>query len=84
MLYEVITHLGMDPEVKNFKGDRKLAKFSVATSQSYIGSNGERVHRITSYNVCYTKLLRVIVPTLSLHWLYQVYPYGISNCFSHV
>ena len=40
---QLIGNLGMDPEVKTFNGDRKLAKFSVATSQSYTNSQGERV-----------------------------------------
>jgi len=40
---QLIGNLGMDPEVKNFDGGRKLAKFSVATSQSYTNGKGERV-----------------------------------------
>ena len=40
---QLIGNLGMDPEVKSFDGGRKLAKFSVATSQSYTSNKGERV-----------------------------------------
>jgi len=40
---QLIGNLGMDPEVKSFDGGRKLAKFSVATSQSYTNTKGERV-----------------------------------------
>ncbi|MBN1953056.1 MAG: single-stranded DNA-binding protein [Bacteroidales bacterium] len=39
----LIGNLGKDPEVINFKGNNKLAKFSVATSQSYTNSDGEWV-----------------------------------------
>ena len=40
---QLIGNLGMDPEVKTFDGDRKLAKFSVATSQRYTNAKGEKV-----------------------------------------
>ena len=40
---QLIGNLGMDPEVKNVGNDKKLAKFSLATSQSYINSQGEKV-----------------------------------------
>jgi single-strand DNA-binding protein len=40
---QLMGHLGMDPEVKSFDGDRKLARFSVATSQTYLNNKGDRV-----------------------------------------
>jgi len=48
---QLIGNLGMDPEVKSFDNDRKLAKFSVATSQSYINNKGERVKDTQWHNV---------------------------------
>lgn len=40
---QLIGHLGMNPEVKDFENGKKLAKFSVATKQSYKDSNGNKV-----------------------------------------
>lgn len=48
---QLIGNLGMDPEVKNLDGDRKLAKFSVATSQSYTNNKGERVKDTQWHNI---------------------------------
>jgi single-strand DNA-binding protein len=39
----LIGNLGMDPEVKEFENGRKLAKFSLATSQSYRNAEGKQV-----------------------------------------
>jgi len=39
----LIGNLGMDPEVREIGNGRKLAKFSMATSESYRNSNGEKV-----------------------------------------
>jgi single-strand DNA-binding protein len=48
---QLIGNLGMDPEVKTFDGDRKLAKFSVATSQSYTNAKGEKVKDTQWHNI---------------------------------
>ena len=48
---QLIGNLGMDPEVKSFDGGRKLAKFSVATSQSYTSNKGERVKDTQWHNI---------------------------------
>lgn len=48
---QLIGNLGMDPEVKNVGNDRKLAKFSLATSQSYLNSQGERVKDTQWHNL---------------------------------
>jgi single-strand DNA-binding protein len=37
----LIGRVGMNPEVKVVNGNRKLAKFSLATSESYKNSKGE-------------------------------------------
>jgi single-strand DNA-binding protein len=48
---QLIGNLGMDPEVKSFEGGRKLAKFSLATSQSYTNTHGERVKDTQWHNI---------------------------------
>ncbi len=48
---QLIGNLGMDPEVKSFDGGRKLAKFSLATSQSYTNTQGEKVKDTQWHNV---------------------------------
>jgi single-strand DNA-binding protein len=48
---QLIGNLGMDPEVKSFDGGNKLAKFSVATSQSYVNNKGEKVKDTQWHNI---------------------------------
>lgn len=48
---QLIGNLGMDPEVKSFDGGRKLAKFSVATSQGYTNAKGEKVKDTQWHNI---------------------------------
>lgn len=40
---QLIGHLGKDPEVRHLEGDKVVAQFSVATSESYKNSQGERI-----------------------------------------
>ena len=47
---QLIGHLGKDPEVKKF-GDRKKASFSIATTDSYKNSKGEKVEDTQWHNV---------------------------------
>ncbi len=39
----LVGNLGMDPEVKSFDNNRKLARLSLATSESYKNDKGEKV-----------------------------------------
>ncbi|MFD2870878.1 single-stranded DNA-binding protein [Mucilaginibacter ximonensis] len=39
----LVGNLGMDPEVKTFDTNKKLARLSLATSESYKNEKGERV-----------------------------------------
>nr|WP_294946925.1 single-stranded DNA-binding protein [uncultured Mucilaginibacter sp.] len=39
----LIGNLGMDPEVKTFDNNRKLARLSIATTDSYKNDKGEKV-----------------------------------------
>ena len=40
---QLIGRLGQDPEIINLDSGKKLAKFTVATNDSYKNANGERV-----------------------------------------
>ena len=40
---QLIGNLGMDPEVKSFDKDKKMAKLSIATNEVYYNAKGEKV-----------------------------------------
>ena len=42
-LVQLIGNLGNDPEVKEVSGGRRMARMSVATSESYTNKSGERI-----------------------------------------
>jgi len=42
---QLIGHLGMDPEVKSFDNNRKMARFSMATNDSYKDAQGNKVEQ---------------------------------------
>jgi single-strand DNA-binding protein len=48
---QLIGNLGMDPEVKNLEGGRKLAKLSIATNESYKNSKGEKITETQWHNL---------------------------------
>jgi len=48
---QLIGHLGMNPELKTLESGRKLAKFSLATNDSYTNSNGEKVEETEWHNI---------------------------------
>ncbi|AMR31974.1 single-stranded DNA-binding protein [Mucilaginibacter sp. PAMC 26640] len=39
----LIGNLGMDPEVKTFENNRKLARLSIAVNESYKNEKGEKI-----------------------------------------
>jgi single-strand DNA-binding protein len=41
---QLIGNLGQDPEIKQLESGKKLAKFSIATTESYKNKNGEIVN----------------------------------------
>lgn len=47
----IIGNLGADPEVVNFESGSKCAKFSVATNESYVSQNGDRIDDTQWHNV---------------------------------
>ena len=48
---QLIGHLGNDPEIVNLDGGNKLAKFSIATSESYKNAKDEKVEDTQWHNV---------------------------------
>ena len=42
---QLIGRLGQEPEILNFKDGNKMAKFSLATDESYKTANGEKVEK---------------------------------------
>lgn len=48
---QLIGNLGMDPEMKEIKNGRKMAKFSLATNETYRNSSGEKVSETQWHNL---------------------------------
>jgi len=48
---QLIGNLGRDPEILNLDSGRKLAKFSLATNESYVNKKGERVVNTAWHNI---------------------------------
>ena len=48
---QLIGNLGNAPEVKTTENGKKLAKFSVATNESYRNAKGEKVTETTWHNI---------------------------------
>lgn len=48
---QLIGNLGAAPEVRNTESGKKLVKFSIATSESYRNTKGERVKETQWHNV---------------------------------
>jgi len=48
---QLIGNLGKDPEIKEFDKGRKVAKFSLATTESYKNDSGERVTETSWHNI---------------------------------
>ncbi len=47
----LVGHLGMDPEVKTFDVNKKLAKVSIATNESYKNDKGEKITETQWHNL---------------------------------
>lgn len=48
---QLIGHLGAAPEIKNTETGKKLARFSVATNETFRNANGEKVKETTWHNL---------------------------------
>ena len=51
---QLVGNVGQDPEIRNLEGGKKVASFSIATSDSYKNEKGEKVdqtewHRIVAW-----------------------------------
>lgn len=47
----LVGNLGMDPEVKTFDVNKKLAKISIATNESYKNDKGEKITETQWHNL---------------------------------
>jgi single-strand DNA-binding protein len=58
---QLIGNLGKAPEVKTLESGKKLAKFSVATSETYRNAKGEKVQETQWHNlVAWGKVAEVV------------------------
>jgi single-strand DNA-binding protein len=58
---QLIGNLGQNPEIKTLDGGKKLAKFSIATNESYRNANGEKVTETQWHNlVAWGRLAEII------------------------
>ncbi len=48
---QLIGRLGQDPEIINFNDGNKIAKFSLATDDSYKDKNGNKIERAYWHNI---------------------------------
>ena len=48
---QLIENLGQDPEIVNLENGSKLAKFSIATSESYRNAQGEKIEDTQWHNI---------------------------------
>ena len=49
----LLGNLGKDPEVKTIDSGKKVASFTMATTEAYKNQNGERVENTTWHNVVF-------------------------------
>jgi single-strand DNA-binding protein len=48
---QLIGHLGNDPEIKTFDNNKTMAKFSIATNETYKNNSGEKITETQWHNV---------------------------------
>lgn len=48
---QLIGHLGADPEVKQFEGDKTKVSFNLATSESYKNQKGEKIQETQWHSI---------------------------------
>jgi len=48
---QLIGNLGKDPEIKEIDGGRKVARFSLATTESYKNDAGEKITETSWHNI---------------------------------
>ena len=58
---QLIGNLGQDPEIVNLESGKKLAKFSLATNESYKNAEGEKITQTDWHNlVAWNKTAEII------------------------
>ncbi len=48
---QLVGNLGMNPEIVNFESGKKIAKFTVATNETYLNGNGKPITDTQWHNV---------------------------------
>lgn len=48
---QLIGHLGFNPEIRILQGDKKMARFSIATNETYRNAAGEKVNETQWHSV---------------------------------
>ncbi len=48
---QLIGHVGQNPEIKNLEGGKKLAKFTIATNETYYNDKKEKITETQWHNV---------------------------------
>ncbi|NHM07824.1 single-stranded DNA-binding protein [Flavobacterium sp. CYK-4] len=48
---QLIGHVGQDPEIKTFEGEKKLAQLSIATNDVYKNDKGDKVEETQWHHV---------------------------------
>ena len=48
---QLIGNLGNDPEIITMESGKKLAKFSLATNESYTNASGEKINKVEWHNL---------------------------------
>lgn len=63
---KIIGFVGSDPEVKTTENGQKLARFSIATNETYLNSKGERVKETTWHSlIAWGKVADIVEKFLS-------------------
>jgi single-strand DNA-binding protein len=63
---QLIGNLGNNPEIKTLDGGKKMAKFSIATNESYRSASGEKVTETQWHSlVAWGKLAEIIEKYIS-------------------
>ena len=58
---QLIGNLGNDPEIKNSEEGKKVAKFSIATNETYRNTKGEKVTETQWHNiVAFGKMAEIV------------------------
>ena len=58
---QLIGNLGQNPEIKTLDGGKKLARFNIATNESYRNASGEKIIETQWHNlVAFGKLAEIV------------------------